>query len=143
MHSLLEEIPRVVEAAFSPRQAEADKRKQELIALDPESAERAKGFWFRLALAFVALGSGAFIWTRYHVPIEHLLAKLGPSRSGADEFVDQVKRETASRPKFNPVMDTQYKSTYVDNVLYTKRYLEVKQNEEIHKRWVLSSINFS
>jgi len=139
---LLKEIPPIVESAFTPGQGRAEQNKQQLLSVDPEGRKGAKRFWGHFAWAMAGIATCGVIWFFFSEPITRHLVNLFPAESAADRFVKMVARDLAARPKFNPTMDTEYKATYVDNVVYTIRYVEIKLDDAVQKQWVLQLNHF-
>ncbi len=60
----------------------------------------------------------------------------------ADAFVERLRLARANRPKFMPKRDHEYRTTYVDNILYLADYAEIKADDELKKAWTLSLNQF-
>jgi hypothetical protein len=61
-----------------------------------------------------------------------LVLLVNKSRGGAE----RPGRSVASVQAFNPPLSTNYKSSYTDNVLYTKNYVATEFNSRIRKEWI-------
>ena len=56
-------------------------------------------------------------------------------RTAAEQYSRQMVEQRAGN-KFEPVMSSDLKATYADNVLYTQGYLEMAQNSDIREKWI-------
>jgi hypothetical protein len=57
--------------------------------------------------------------------------------SASDAYVTQQKTEWKEKHTYNPEQTVGYKLTYVDNILFTKDFERVMDNEEFQNNWIL------
>jgi hypothetical protein len=141
LSKILKEIKPIVESAFLPHAKDSEVTSKKLIAIDPDSTARARAFWRHFVIGGVGAVIALVVWFNFSREIRTFVASHLPG-AGDNEFVQRATRELAEKTKFNPPMDYEYKGTYVDNVVYTDRYLQIKSDEATQKRWVLELNQF-
>jgi hypothetical protein len=60
----------------------------------------------------------------------------GTRKPASEVFIDRLKEKEAQKPKFNPKLTDDYKTTYTDNVLYTKDYVTFKLNSDNQSKYI-------
>lgn len=62
--------------------------------------------------------------------------------SASDKFVQNKKEEWKEKYTYNPEMTVGYKDTFADNILYTKDFIAVMENEAFQNEWILKVNDF-
>jgi hypothetical protein len=142
----LEDVDGVVRQTLMPDKTAATvERFRSFMPFDPKAQEKSKKFWIRAgagilaAVLFIVVGL-AFPGL-YSSLANGIVSLFKPTQSASDLYVKEVQAERV-RKKFDPPQDTVFRSTYVENVLYTKDYARLKEDEELSKKWVLELNHF-
>lgn len=62
--------------------------------------------------------------------------------SASERYVTQQKTEWKEKHTSAPEQTIGYKKTYVDNIIFTKDFKKVMDNEEFQNAWILSVHDF-
>ncbi len=113
-----------------------EKKVEEHFSFNAISIEDVKIWWKRPHV--IALGSLAIAFLLWNFK-GNFFNSTGPS---ASELFVQKAQENRQKNKFTPKMTPGFKDTYTKNILYTKEYLETKNNSKYQASWVLEANDF-
>lgn len=67
---------------------------------------------------------------------------LRQNQSASDQYVQKQKAEWQEKNTFNPETSVGYKTSFVDNVLYTTDFVAVMESEAFQNEWILKLHDF-
>ena len=107
--------------------------------INPLRSYKEADFWKKWAWA-LGLGSlvvaFVFIFPNYLSTIKDTsVEQLKEMNQGSEQFVDKIKEERALS-YYQPEQNLRYHSTYFENILYLKKYLETKRDDSVQQEWV-------
>ena len=144
---LKEKILSTLSMAIDGQNAQAMKEVDQILDFNPMKRKKIipvlRAFSLRVgvpaAVAIILLADVASIRSRIVAASQDLIKQ----RTSASEiYVHQQKNEWKQKHTFNPTMTVGYKPTYTENVLYTKDFEKVMENEEFQNDWILKVHDF-
>lgn len=58
-------------------------------------------------------------------------------KSAKDIYLEEQLERERNKPKFTPTLTDSYKKSYTDNVIYSKRFMEIFTSDDFQKKWVV------
>jgi hypothetical protein len=141
---IVEDLYDIVSSAFhSPGKMESTSNAEpNRISIDPERKKEVKKFWRHFIFGAVGVLTLTGLFMEFRTPMKRVFASFLPKSAADDQYVKKATAELAQRSLFNPPMDTEFKSTFSANALYTAHYLEIKLDSNIQKTWVVELNHF-
>lgn len=144
---LKEKIQANLEMAINGGKAQAMKEVDQILDFNPMKRKKVlpvlKKYSIRFgipaAIALIMVGDLAGIRTGMINSTKNLLKQ---NHDSAEMYVTQQKSEWKEKNTYNPEMTSGYKQTYVDNVIYTKDFVAVMENEAFQNDWILKVHDF-
>ncbi len=116
-----------------------------LVAAAPEASQAAQKYWYLRGVQIgVVCGLILICLLVPSIPlsIKSVLQNLVAPKTDSNDFVERVRLARAMRPKFLPDLDSTYRPTYTDNLIYLQGYAEFKTDESLKKDWILALNKF-
>lgn len=144
---LKEKIKATIEMAINGGKAEAMKEVDQILDFNPMKRKKVlpvlKKFSLRIGVpagvAIIMLGDIGNVRTSLINGTQNLLKQ---QQSASEIYVNQQKTEWKEKNTYNPEQSTGYKQTYVDNMVFTKDFEKVMENEEFQNDWILKVHEF-
>ena len=144
---LKEKIQSTLSMAIDGQNAQAMKEVDQILDFNPMKRKKiipvlreySRRIGVPAAVAIILLADVASIRSRIVAASQDLIKQ----RTSASEiYVHQQKNEWKQKHTFNPTLTVGYKATYAENVLYTKDFEKVMENEEFQNDWILKVHDF-
>jgi vacuolar-type H+-ATPase subunit H len=136
--ALKTEIFNMVQGAVEEQSFDiTQKHEGDIRHLVKEETQKRKSIARRLGLAISAVAAAAAgIYILNGGEFSHILqGKNLQGETAAEEFGRQ-QREVRESKKFEPLQSDFIKSSYTDNILYTRNYFSVYTNPQIQEQWI-------
>lgn len=118
----------------------ADKDLKKIFNNKLKLKQKRSKLFYKVSLASVKticrLFIGLFVFSYNGGSIAHLIRDLNQNGETAAEVYGREKREERSTNKFNPMQTEGIRSNYTDNILYTKNFLELKNENSTQEEWI-------
>lgn len=144
---LRNKIKSTLEMAIDGQSANAMKEVEQILDLDPMKRKKvlpviqkfSVRFGIPAAIAAIILadvgGMRSFV-------VDSTKDLIKRQESASQIYVNQQKTEWKEKHTYNPEQTIGYKTSYVDNVIYTKDFEKVMENEEFQNEWILQVHDF-
>lgn len=144
---LRNKIKSTLEMAIDGQSADAMKEVEQILDLDPMKRKKvlpviqkfSVRFGIPAAIAAIILadvgGMRSFV-------VDSTKDLIKRQHSASEIYVNQQKTEWKEKHTYNPEQTIGYKASYVDNVIYTKDFEKVMENEEFQNEWILKVHDF-
>lgn len=144
---LREKIRNTLEMAIDGQKAHAIKEVDQVLDFNPENRKKIipviKKYTIRVGIpAAIALTLLADIGSVRTNLVEVTKELLRQQNSASEMYVNQQKTEWKEKHTYNPELTVGYKPTFTDNVIYTKDFEKVMDNEEFQNDWILKVHDF-
>lgn len=144
---LRNKIKSTLEMAIDGQSANAMKEVEQILDLDPMKRKKvlpviqkfSVRFGIPAAIAAIILadvgGMRSFV-------VDSTKDLIKRQQSASEIYVNQQKTEWKEKHTYNPELSVGYKASYTDNVIYTKDFEKVMENEEFQNDWILQVHDF-
>jgi hypothetical protein len=144
---LKERIQMTLEMAIDGQNASAMKEVSQILDLNPMKRKQMlpvlkKYAWQVGVPAAVAIIILADVGSVRSFMVESTKQMIKQRNSATEMYVNQQKTEWKEKHTFSPETTVGYKSTFVDNILYTTNFEKVMENEAFQNDWILKIHEF-
>ena len=63
-------------------------------------------------------------------------------KSTKDLYLEELREKEKNKPKFTPKMTKDYKTRYVDNVIYTESFMKIWPSDKFQKKWIIELTDY-
>ena len=146
-HMLKDKISSTLSVAINGQNAKAAMEMDQVLDFNPQNRKRILPVLQKYSLS-VGLPAIALITILLDVgnirsgTINLAKTMLEQQHSASEIYVNQQKTEWKEKHTFNPDQTTGYKSSFTDNVLYTKDFGKVMDDEAFQNEWILKVHDF-
>lgn len=145
--ALRQKVLSTLQMAIDGQKAEALKEVDQILDFNPDNRKKMlpvlKKYTIRFgipaAIAAVVLADMGGIRTNVVNVTKNLLKQ---QQDASEVYVNKQKTEWKEKHTYNPEQSVGYKGTYVDNVIFTKDFEKVMDNEEFQNDWILKVHDF-
>ncbi len=132
-------IQEIVQTAIYPPDQEAKTRSKGLLQGKGKVAKKVKIFWLKVGSA---IGLPLVLLT-IHLLAPHFFpsiydatfGRIGQGKSVSDSYVGNEIAASRNRPKYNPAPTPGFKTSYVDNFVFTAGYRDLVLNPKFIEEW--------
>ena len=144
---LREKIKNTLEMAIDGQKAHALKEVDQVLDFNPEKRKKVipviQKYSLRVGLPLTVVITILADIGSVRTSVVNITKEFLKQQSSASElYVNQQKNEWKEKNSYLPELTTGYKRTFTDNVIYTKDFSLVMDNEEFQNEWILKIHDF-
>lgn len=134
------EIQDVVKRILNDEALNDQEDLKKIMFFSSKSGWKARRFWRRMGYAGAVAASLIVFFTILPLVFPEWSSKVmdlaSSDKSPQERYVDEIRRQRESRPRYEPPQTDEYKSSYVENVLYTRDFVKIKTDKGFQERWI-------
>lgn len=133
-----DELEKIVNEAYLQQSVEDGQVLEENVEIQVgvHTKKRVKSIQRWALAATSAMFAILFVYSLNGGSVANLIKGLNQQGETAAEAYGRERREYRENNKFRPLQTYNLKSTYTDNILYTKNYAELKLDNQIQEKWI-------
>jgi hypothetical protein len=135
LSTLLKEIRPAVEKAFLGEGSGFEVLTRRLASMGENRLQKLRSIALMFLISIFSTYLGLSLGATYHQSIKQFFASVDAPDETTPEATSTA-RDLATTVLPTPTMDSTFKSTYVDNVVYTLHYLDIKEDATAQKEWI-------
>ncbi|MFK7828003.1 MAG: hypothetical protein AB8G05_27890 [Oligoflexales bacterium] len=141
-NALIDNVSQIIDTVMNyDEKAKFKTEINEVLIADKSIIKKNKLFYMKLAFGIAGL---ATLVAAYDVAAPYLSNMIKDEKNNKNTVselytkkVKESKDKKRKKAKFDPDKTAEFKDTFVDNVLYTSRYVEFETDSRIHKKWIV------
>lgn len=71
-----------------------------------------------------------------------IASAFDPEQSNQQEYFKKILEERSRKPRYEPVVDDNFRATYSENLVYLRSYLSLQSDEDYRRAWVIALHDF-
>lgn len=134
------EIQDVVKRILNDEALSDQEDLKKIMHFSPKSDWKARRFWRRMGYAGAIAASVLVFFTIVPLVFPEWSSKVmdlaSSEKSSQERYLDEIRKQRESRPRYEPPQTDEYKNSYVENVLYTRDFVKIKTDKGFQERWI-------
>ncbi len=134
------EIQDVVKRILNDEALNDQEDLKKIMFFTSKSGWKARRFWRRMGYAGAVAASFVVFFTILPLVFPQWSSKVmdlaSSDKSAQERYVDEIRKQRESRPRYEPPQTDEFKNSYVENVLYTRAFVKIKTDKGFQERWI-------